>query len=107
MSDIVRIKRATRETNIELGFRLYGTGMADISTGVGFFDHMLTLFAVHGLLGGKAKVPLVVTNHTYDQIGTLFPQKIMGGELAYIMLHLLLFFFPRKKKKTEQKLLVK
>ncbi|MGI6657299.1 MAG: imidazoleglycerol-phosphate dehydratase HisB [Desulfobulbus sp.] len=42
------ISRTTRETDIRLVFGLDGTGQASIRTGVGFMDHMLTLFAVHG-----------------------------------------------------------
>lgn len=42
------IKRNTQETQIQLSLNLDGTGMASVSTGVGFLDHMLTLFARHG-----------------------------------------------------------
>ena len=42
------IIRRTAETSIELKWNLDGTGTHDIATGVGFLDHMLTLFAVHG-----------------------------------------------------------
>lgn len=42
------IERSTRETQIQLTLNLDGTGKADISTGVGFLDHMLELFARHG-----------------------------------------------------------
>ena len=42
------IKRETRETQIELTLNLDGTGKGDISTGCGFLDHMLELFARHG-----------------------------------------------------------
>lgn len=42
------IKRNTAETNIELALCIDGKGAADISTGCGFLDHMLTLFAKHG-----------------------------------------------------------
>ena len=42
------IKRKTAETDIALTLALDGTGKADIATGVGFLDHMLTLFARHG-----------------------------------------------------------
>lgn len=41
------IKRATNETDITLWLDLDGTGKANIKTGIGFFDHMLTAFAVH------------------------------------------------------------
>ena len=42
------IKRTTAETDIALALCLDGTGKSEISTGVGFLDHMLTLFARHG-----------------------------------------------------------
>jgi len=42
------IKRETRETQISLSLDLDGTGKGEISTGVGFLDHMLELFAHHG-----------------------------------------------------------
>lgn len=42
------IERKTAETAISLRFSPDGSGKADISTGIGFLDHMLTLFAVHG-----------------------------------------------------------
>ena len=44
------IKRTTAETDISLELNLDGTGKSSICTGVGFFDHMLTLFAKHGRL---------------------------------------------------------
>jgi len=43
------IERKTNETRIELDFDLDGQGRADVESGVGFLDHMLTLFAGHGL----------------------------------------------------------
>jgi imidazoleglycerol-phosphate dehydratase len=43
------ITRATSETNITLSLTLDGAGIAEVQTGVGFLDHMLTLFAKHGL----------------------------------------------------------
>ena len=42
------IKRETAETKISLKLNIDGTGKSDINTGVGFLDHMLTLFAKHG-----------------------------------------------------------
>ncbi|MBR2908463.1 MAG: imidazoleglycerol-phosphate dehydratase HisB [Clostridia bacterium] len=42
------IKRTTKETDIRLSLSLDGTGKGEIKTGVGFLDHMLTLFASHG-----------------------------------------------------------
>ena len=43
------IARETRETKIAITLDLDGTGKADVATGVGFFDHMLELFAKHSL----------------------------------------------------------
>lgn len=43
-----QIKRTTSETDIDLTLTLDGTGKSEIFTGVGFLDHMLTLFAKHG-----------------------------------------------------------
>ena len=43
------ISRTTKETAIELALEVDGSGETDIHTGVGFYDHMLTLFASHGL----------------------------------------------------------
>ena len=43
------IKRSTNETKIVLTLILDGQGKAEVSTGIGFLDHMLTLFAKHGL----------------------------------------------------------
>lgn len=42
------IKRTTAETDIDLSLNLDGKGISEISTGCGFLDHMLTLFAKHG-----------------------------------------------------------
>lgn len=42
------IKRKTNETDIALSLNIDGTGKSEISTGCGFLDHMLTLFARHG-----------------------------------------------------------
>lgn len=44
------IDRKTAETNIQLKLDLDGTGRADIATGVGFLDHMLTLLAKHAVI---------------------------------------------------------
>lgn len=49
MSRAATVERATSETRIKLSIDLDGTGRTDVDTGVGFFDHMLTAFAYHGL----------------------------------------------------------
>ncbi|MFA6141674.1 MAG: imidazoleglycerol-phosphate dehydratase, partial [Candidatus Omnitrophota bacterium] len=59
------IKRKTTETDISGKLIIDGKGKADIKTGIGFLDHMLTLFAFHGLfdLTLKAKGDLNVDTH--------------------------------------------
>jgi imidazoleglycerol-phosphate dehydratase len=67
-----RIVRKTAETEIELSLDLDGTGANQIATGVGFFDHMLTLLARHGLfdLTVKAEGDLHVdAHHTVEDTG--------------------------------------
>jgi imidazoleglycerol-phosphate dehydratase len=47
MTRIAQIKRATKETDIEINLNLDGSGKAEIATGIGFFDHMLDAFTMH------------------------------------------------------------
>lgn len=64
--------RNTRETQIELSLTLDGRGTAQVDTGIPFFDHMLTLFAHHGLfdLSVKATGDLDVDyHHTVEDVG--------------------------------------
>lgn len=49
----VTITRQTGETTITLSLTIDGTGQADVATGIGFLDHMLTLWAKHGLFDLK------------------------------------------------------
>lgn len=66
------INRATAETDISLSLNLDGRGSADISTGCGFLDHMLTLFARHGRfdLTVSCKGDTYVDyHHTVEDIG--------------------------------------
>ena len=66
------IHRTTAETDVVVSMELDGSGTSHIDTGIGFFDHMLTLFAAH------ARVDLTVTchgdievdgHHTVEDIG--------------------------------------
>ncbi len=45
----VRVTRHTRETDVTVSLDLDGTGTADVSTGIGFYDHLLSSLAHHGL----------------------------------------------------------
>jgi len=72
MSRTASIQRKTAETEIELRLELDGTGQAAVSTGIGFFDHMLTLLAKHGLfdLEVNAQGDLDVdAHHTVEDVG--------------------------------------
>jgi imidazoleglycerol-phosphate dehydratase len=62
---VATVARKTAETDISITLAIDGTGASKISTGVGFFDHMLTLFAKHGLfdLTVKAKGDVDVDYH--------------------------------------------
>ena len=50
MARTASIDRKTAETDIQLELDLDGSGQPNIATGVGFLDHMLTLFAKHGVM---------------------------------------------------------
>ena len=72
MTRTAKVSRQTAETQIELSINLDGSGQNSIETGVGFFDHMLTLFARHGLfdLTVKANGDLHVDDHhTVEDVG--------------------------------------
>ena len=78
MSRSAQVCRKTRETEITLSLDLDG-GRADISTGVGFFDHMLTALAVHGGLGltVKAQGDLELDfHHTVEDTGIVLGQAL-------------------------------
>jgi imidazoleglycerol-phosphate dehydratase len=79
MNRTATVKRRTRETDIELTFAVDGSGRAQIATGVGFFDHMLELFAKHGLfdLQLKARGDLNVdAHHTVEDVGLALGQAL-------------------------------
>jgi imidazoleglycerol-phosphate dehydratase len=71
------IHRTTGETSIALRLNLDGEGFSEIATGIGFFDHMLTLFAKHGAfdLEVQAKGDLQVDcHHTVEDTGLVLGQ---------------------------------
>lgn len=75
MPRTARIDRKTAETEISLELNLDGSGQAIIATGVGFFDHMLTLLAKHAAidLTVAAKGDLHVDqHHTVEDVGICF-----------------------------------
>ena len=73
------VKRQTRETNVEVSIDIDGDGESRINTGIGFLDHMLTLFAKHGLftLEVKASGDLEVDcHHTAEDVGIVLGQVL-------------------------------
>ena len=73
------LKRTTKETDIEITFDIDGAGEANVGSGIGFFDHMLILFAKHGLfsLTVKAQGDLVIDgHHTVEDIGIVLGQAL-------------------------------
>jgi imidazoleglycerol-phosphate dehydratase len=79
MSRTATIERKTSETNIRLRIDLDGTGQADVSTGVGFLDHMLTLLAKHSIidLSVHAEGDLQVDqHHTVEDVGICLGQAV-------------------------------
>ncbi len=79
MARSATIQRRTQETDIELTVDLDGAGVAQVATGVGFFDHMLTLMAKHAAfdLTVRAKGDLHVDHHhTVEDVGICFGQAL-------------------------------
>ncbi|MHB1390889.1 MAG: imidazoleglycerol-phosphate dehydratase HisB [Thermoleophilia bacterium] len=77
MARTATIERKTSETDITVRLNVDGTGESKIETGVGFFDHMLTLFAKHGFfdLEIDAKGDLEVDgHHTVEDVGICLGQ---------------------------------
>jgi len=77
MDRIASITRTTTETDISVTLNLDGTGKADIATGIGFLDHMLTALTRHGLfdLTVRAKGDLHIDfHHTTEDVGIVIGQ---------------------------------
>jgi imidazoleglycerol-phosphate dehydratase len=86
MSRTASLKRTTSETDIDLTLSLDGSGRADIATGIGFLDHMLTALARHALfdLTIRAKGDLHIDfHHTTEDVGIVLGQafaKALGDK---------------------------
>lgn len=79
MKRVAQLTRQTKETSIHVAIDLDGTGKADISTGIGFFDHMLEQIARHGLvdLTVHAEGDLHIDgHHTVEDVGIAMGQAI-------------------------------
>lgn len=79
MARQAHIKRETKETQIELWLDLDGSGSFEIDTGVGFFDHMLSHIARHGVLGLRVQATgdlHVDDHHLVEDVGIVFGQAL-------------------------------
>ena len=77
---VAKIERITNETKIKLELNLDGTGKTEIKTGIGFLDHMLNLWAFHGLFDLKIKCSgdlEIDAHHTTEDIAI-----VLGSALA-------------------------
>ena len=75
----VLAQRNTKETQIQMKLNLDGTGISDISTGIGFFDHMLEGFTRHGLFDLQLRVQgdlQVDDHHTIEDTGIVLGSVI-------------------------------
>ena len=75
----VLAQRNTKETQIQMKLNLDGTGVSDISTGIGFFDHMLEGFTRHGLFDLQLRVQgdlQVDDHHTIEDTGIVLGSVI-------------------------------
>ncbi|MBO6015492.1 MAG: imidazoleglycerol-phosphate dehydratase HisB [Lachnospiraceae bacterium] len=73
------VERRTKETGIQVSLNLDGSGKYDVSTGIGFFDHMLEGFAKHGFFDLDCKVEgdLVVDgHHSVEDTGIVIGEAI-------------------------------
>lgn len=79
MNRTSNVARKTKETDINLSFSVDGTGKSDISTGIGFFDHMLEGFSKHGFFDLSVTVNgdlEVDGHHTVEDTGIVLGQAI-------------------------------
>src|SRR5918994_7130162 len=92
-----QVKRTTKETDIEVVVDLDGKGLSNVSTGIGFFDHMLDLLARHSRIDitVKAKGDLHIDHHhTTEDVGIALGQAVkqalgdMKGITRYASVHM-------------------
>ncbi len=75
-----KIRRTTKETDIQIEMGLDGNGLADIDTGIGFLDHMLDAFSRHGGFDLKIKATgdlIVDDHHLIEDIAIVLGQVVL------------------------------
>ena len=81
-SRTAKLTRKTKETRIQAELNIDGSGESSIDTGIPFFDHMLTLFARHGLFDFTVKAEGDIDvdyHHTVEDIGIVLGQLVKGA----------------------------
>lgn len=87
---IAELRRTTKETDIQVRLAVDGSGLAEVDTGIPFFDHMLTLFAKHGLVDlsvqcrGDVEVDY---HHTVEDVGIALGEalrKALGDKAGLV-----------------------
>jgi imidazoleglycerol-phosphate dehydratase len=76
---VAKVTRDTQETQISLAINLDGSGIADLSTGLPFFEHMLTQIARHGLIDIELAATgdlQVDAHHTVEDVGIVLGQAL-------------------------------
>ncbi len=79
---MVQIERKTKETDIIVELEVYGEGVSNISTGVGFFDHMLESFSKHSLMDLNVKCvgdTHVDDHHSVEDVGIAIGQALKSA----------------------------
>ena len=79
MTRTATIERKTKETQIKAELTLDGNGVCRVNTGIGFFDHMLTLFTVHGLIDLELSATGDIDvdfHHTVEDVGLVLGDSV-------------------------------
>ncbi|MCR5616975.1 MAG: imidazoleglycerol-phosphate dehydratase HisB [Clostridiales bacterium] len=82
MNRVAGVGRVTKETDISLEIDLDGKGVADIDTGIGFFDHMLNGFARHGRFDLKVRCKgdiEVDAHHSIEDVGIALGEAVKNA----------------------------